>query len=145
MGWGSVPKSTVFRREGGFRSKNCQNPEACSWPSTQHSSCQCCTAMGPVGEELHTQTESHWLLQEGVKKDLSRICWAPLAGEVGGRWSPETRSFLSKLAKAKARSEPPILQRRAEQAWRTLVGDFGVCSSTCICQLAARFETWWRC
>ena len=48
----------------------------------------------------------------------SRARLVVLAGEVGGRWSPETRSFLSKLAKAKARSEPPILQRRAEQAWR---------------------------
>ena len=99
-------------------------------------------------------TESHWLLQEGVKKGTypefvgprSRARLVVLAGEVGGRWSPETRSFLSKLAKAKARSEPLILQRRAEQAWRiALVGDFGVCSSTRICQLTARFETWWRC
>ena len=41
-----------------------------------------------------------------------------LAGDVGGRWSEETRSFLTQLAKAKSRQEPPILRRRAEQAWR---------------------------
>ena len=39
----------------------------------------------------------------------SRARLVVLAGEVMGRWSPETRSFLSKLAKAKARSEPFIL------------------------------------
>ena len=41
-----------------------------------------------------------------------------LAGEVGSRWSDETRSFLCQLARAKARSEPSILRGRAEQAWR---------------------------
>ena len=41
-----------------------------------------------------------------------------LAGEVAGRWSDETRRFLSLLAKAKARGEPHLLRRRAEQAWR---------------------------
>ena len=30
-----------------------------------------------------------------------------IALEVGGRWSTETRSVLSQLAKAKARGEPP--------------------------------------
>ena len=34
------------------------------------------------------------------------------------RWSEETRSFLTLLAKAKSWQEPPILRRRAEQAWR---------------------------
>ena len=41
-----------------------------------------------------------------------------LAGEVAGRWSDETRRFLSLLAKAKARGEPRLMRRRAEQAWR---------------------------
>ena len=40
-----------------------------------------------------------------------------LAGEVGGRWSGETRSFLSQRAKAKARQMPIVLRRRTEQAW----------------------------
>ena len=30
-----------------------------------------------------------------------------LAGEVGGRWSDETRTFIRSLARCKARSEPP--------------------------------------
>ena len=41
-----------------------------------------------------------------------------LAGEIGGRWSGETRSFLCQLAKAKARQMPIVLRRRTEQAWR---------------------------
>ena len=38
-----------------------------------------------------------------------------VAVEVGGRWSSETRSFLSQLARARARQEVPLLRRRAEQ------------------------------
>ena len=49
-----------------------------------------------------------------------------LAGEVGGRWSEETRRFLSLLAR-KARSEPPILQKRVEQAWRMRWGSILGC------------------
>ena len=52
-----------------------------------------------------------------------------LAGEVGGRWSEETRRFLSLLARAKARSEPPILQKRVEQAWRTRWGSILGCAA----------------
>ena len=47
----------------------------------------------------------------------SRACLVVLALEVGGRWSPETRTFVAQLAKVKARREP-LLQKRAEQAWR---------------------------
>ena len=39
-----------------------------------------------------------------------------LAGEVGGRWSPETAHFLRALAVAKARDVPSILQASVE-AW----------------------------
>ena len=41
-----------------------------------------------------------------------------LAGEVGGRWSDETRTFIRSLARFKERSEPPLLRKRVEQAWR---------------------------
>ena len=41
-----------------------------------------------------------------------------MAVEVGGRWSEETRAFVSALAIARARSETPLMRRRAEQAWR---------------------------
>ena len=40
-----------------------------------------------------------------------------LAGEVGGRWSPETAHFLRALAVAKARDVPSILQASVEVAW----------------------------
>ena len=43
-----------------------------------------------------------------------------LAVEVGGRWLPETQSFLSQLGSAKARAESPLMRRRVEQAWRTV-------------------------
>ena len=52
-----------------------------------------------------------------------------LAGEVGGRWSDETRSFLCQLARAKARSEPSILRGRAEQAWRLRWASTLACSA----------------
>ena len=41
-----------------------------------------------------------------------------LAGEVGGRWSEETRDFLNQLARGKVRHEPAVLKRRVQQAWR---------------------------
>ena len=37
--------------------------------------------------------------------------------EVGSRWSREARTFVQLLAKARVRSDPPVLQRRLEQAW----------------------------
>ena len=41
-----------------------------------------------------------------------------LGVEVGGRWSEETRCFLSLLARAKSRGETWLMRRRVEQAWR---------------------------
>ena len=35
-----------------------------------------------------------------------------------GRWSDETRTFIRSLVRFKARSEPPLLRKRVEQAWR---------------------------
>ena len=52
-----------------------------------------------------------------------------LAGEIGGRWSSETNTFVRLLAQAKAREEPPILRRRVEQAWRLRWGSLLVCAS----------------
>ena len=43
------------------------------------------------------------------------VVWA---GEVGGRWSGGTLTYLRLWAEAKSRSEPPLLRRRAEMAWR---------------------------
>ena len=52
-----------------------------------------------------------------------------LAGEVGGRWSQEVNTFVRLLARAKARSEPSILRRRVEQAWRLRWGTILACSA----------------
>ena len=59
----------------------------------------------------------------------SRARLVVLAVEVGGRWSAETRSFLAHLAKARSRQEVPLLQRRAEQAWRMRWGAILGCAS----------------
>ena len=40
--------------------------------------------------------------------------------EVGGRWSEEVKIFIRLLARARVRSEPRLLQRRLEQAWRLM-------------------------
>ena len=51
-----------------------------------------------------------------------------IAVEVGGRWSPETRSFFSQLAGARARGERPLGGlRAAEQAWRMRWGAMFAC------------------
>ena len=48
----------------------------------------------------------------------SRVRLVVLAAETGGRWSEEAQSFLSQLAKARARSVPRILRGRARQVWQ---------------------------
>ena len=52
-----------------------------------------------------------------------------LAVEVCGRWSQETKSFLSSLAHAKAHSEPSLLRKRVEQAWRLRWGSLFSCTA----------------
>ena len=47
-----------------------------------------------------------------------RVRLVVLGVEVCGRWSVETQSFLSSLARAKVRSLRLLLRKRAEQAWR---------------------------
>ena len=51
-----------------------------------------------------------------------------LAVEVRGRWSQETQRFLSSLARAEARSVPPLLRKRVEQAWRLRWGSLFSCT-----------------
>ena len=51
-----------------------------------------------------------------LKGPRSRARLVVLAGEVGGRWSAETMSFLGLLAKARSRSETHLKRRRVEQA-----------------------------
>ena len=59
----------------------------------------------------------------------SRAKLVVLAGEVGGRWSAETSTFLHLLAAARARSETPVLRKRAEQAWRLRWSTMLVCTA----------------
>ena len=59
----------------------------------------------------------------------SRARLVVLAGEIGGRWSSETRTFLSQLAEAHSREEIPLMQRRVEQAWRLRWGSMLACAS----------------
>ena len=59
----------------------------------------------------------------------SRAKLVVVAVEVGERWSSETRSFLSQLARARARQEVPLLRRRAEQAWRMRWGAMLACTA----------------
>ena len=47
--------------------------------------------------------------------------------EVGGRWAPETRHFLTQLARAKVRDETPLMRRRVEQARRLRWGSLLSC------------------
>ena len=54
------------------------------------------------------------------------VVWA---GEVNSRWSEVTRVFLSLLAKARARSETPVMRRRVEQAWRLRWGAMLACTA----------------
>ena len=59
----------------------------------------------------------------------SRARLVVLAGEVGGRWSAETAMFLRLIAKAKARTEPPVLRLTAELAWRARWGSILACAA----------------
>ena len=52
-----------------------------------------------------------------------------LGSEVSGRWSEECRNFLSQLAKAKVRLDPPHLKVRARQAWHSRWSTLLACSA----------------
>ena len=52
-----------------------------------------------------------------------------LAAEVGGRWSEETRCFISLLARAKVRSLPKIIRARAHQSWHFRWGSILSCAA----------------
>ena len=60
----------------------------------------------------------HWARRRGDPELVgpgSRARLVVLALDVGGRWSAETRTFISQLAKAKARRKPRFLQKRASR------------------------------
>ena len=61
-----------------------------------------------------------------------------LAGEVAGRWSAETVTFIRLMAEAKSRSEPSLLRRRAECAWRLRWCSMLGCAAARACSLLDR-------
>ena len=67
-----------------------------------------------------------------------------LAGEIGGRWSAETRTFVGLLAKAKAREVPVVLRKRAEWAWWRRWGSLLACASARAFRVLARLANLWR-
>ena len=75
----------------------------------------------------------------------SRAKLVVLGVEVGGRWSDETRTFLSRLAKACAKTEMPLMRRRAEQAGRMRWGAMFVCGGQGSGFLVVRpaRQPWW--
>ena len=127
----------ILETNGGWRfwPTDCRFSVARSWQWTRRS-CPRCTAMVPL--TLVQQTSTAVLAVARRRKERTypelvhprrRARLVVLAGEVAGRWSEETRSFLSSLAKAKARSEPHILRKSAEQAWRMRWGALLGCTA----------------
>ena len=80
------------------------------------------------GSQLAVDTTWRWSPwgQEAQRAETPRV---GVALEVGGTWSAETPRFISKLAKAKARREQRLLQKRAEQAWRMRWGAIFSCAT----------------
>ena len=52
-----------------------------------------------------------------------------LALEVGGRWSEEAKIFIRLLARARARCEPRLMQRRLEAGVETALGTQSSCAA----------------
>ena len=67
-----------------------------------------------------------------------------------GRWSQETWTFLSQLAKATARGDTPLMRKRSEQAWRLRWSSILACAvaqavGASLLELAgARCERFWH-
>ena len=83
-----------------------------SWPLTQLLF-QPCVGTAPQGNAQPIVMALPSVLR--VQGGRARL--VILAGEVGGRWSPETANFLRALAVAKARDVPNMLQASVEVAW----------------------------
>ena len=73
----------------------------------------------------------------GLQARARLVVWA---GEVNGRSSEETRAFLSLLAKAKARSENPVMRRRGGGGERDTLS-LPLCSATNLHDLTDSFRS----
>ena len=75
---------------------------------------QCATSDGAALQTARRRKERTYPELSGTQ---GRAKLVVLAAEVGGRWSEETRCFISLLARAKVRSLPKIIRARAQQSW----------------------------
>ena len=73
---------------------------------------------------LHANGEARRVMRMGSRKERThpklvgrprRARLVVLGVEVGGRWSKEKQSFLSSAARASARSERPLVQKRMDR------------------------------
>ena len=76
---------------------------------------QCADHDGAALQQVRHKKESTY--PELARPRGGRARLVVLGCEIGGRWSDEARDFVSQLAKAKSRSDPPQLRRSARHAW----------------------------
>ena len=103
------------------------------WPTVCHSLVACSLLWTPLWclqfkvtanrrGELLTGMVWHSNGLAGGKKQHTLNSCSQEAGRawwfVGGPWSQEARTFVQLLAEARTRSEPLLMRRRMEQAWR---------------------------
>ena len=100
---------------------DCPSSEALSWQWTPRW-CPLFMEMDPRTVELRSVTAWLWWRPGERKERTYPELMAPRSKArlvvIAGRWFPETLTFVRLLAKAKARHEPNLMRKRAEQAWR---------------------------
>ena len=87
---------------------------------------QCATSDGAPLQAARRRKERTYPELSGTQ---GRARLVVLAAEVGGRWSEETRCFISLLARAKVRSLPKIIRARAQQSWHFRWGSILSCAA----------------
>ena len=88
------------------------------------------TVTGRPAEERWTVTDFLRIRVAASKnvRPSHRARLVVVAGEVAGQWSEEAASFIQ-LAKARARTEPLVFVKRAEQAWRLRLFSMLACAA----------------
>ena len=76
---------------------------------------QCADHDGAALQQARRQKENTY--PELARPRGGRARLVVLGCEIGGRWSDEARDFVSQLAKAKSRREPPQLRLSVRHAW----------------------------
>ena len=75
--------------------------------------------------------------------DSQRTKLVVLAGEIGGRFSEETHTFVRLLARAKTRSISEPLRTRARQSWMFRRGSLLTCAAARAFTSFTRDPLWW--